>query len=133
MRELPRLLAVTTDTVFQRPDFSARATALARHKGEDRMTLEFRPFRIAVPDADLDDLRARLGQTRFPNAIEGIGWDQGTELEYLRELIAYWRDRFDWRVDCFSATVHQRQGAAFIGSPPDRDSDNWRSPHPQSL
>ncbi|TMK56564.1 MAG: epoxide hydrolase 1, partial [Actinobacteria bacterium] len=61
------------------------------------MTLEFRPFRIAVPDADLDDLRARLGQTRFPNAIEGIGWDQGTELEYLRELIAYWRDRFDWR------------------------------------
>ncbi len=54
-------------------------------------------FRIAVPDAVLDDLHERLARTRFPNEIEGIGWDQGTPLAYLEELVAYWRDRYDWR------------------------------------
>ena len=56
------------------------------------------PFRIDVPDAVLDDLHERLARTRFPNEIEGIGWDQGTPLAYLQELVAYWRDRYDWRV-----------------------------------
>ena len=56
------------------------------------------PFRIEVPDDVLDDLRSRLARTRFPNEIEGIGWDQGTPLAYLRELVAYWMDEYDWRV-----------------------------------
>jgi len=54
-------------------------------------------FTIAVPDAVLDDLRQRLARTRFPDQLEGAGWDYGTELSYLRELIAYWRDSYDWR------------------------------------
>ncbi len=45
----------------------------------------------------LDDLRDRLARTRLPNAIEGIGWDQGTDREYLAELLTYWRDGYDWR------------------------------------
>jgi len=55
------------------------------------------PFRIAVPDAVLADLRERLGRTRFPDEIPGSGWGYGTELAYMRTLIPYWRDRYDWR------------------------------------
>jgi pimeloyl-ACP methyl ester carboxylesterase len=55
------------------------------------------PFRIAVPDAVLADLRERLGRTRFPDEIPGSGWGYGTELAYMRQLVPYWRDRYDWR------------------------------------
>ena len=59
--------------------------------------MQIEPFRIAVPDAVLADLRERLARTRFPDEIPGSGWTYGTNLGYLRELVAYWRDRFDWR------------------------------------
>ena len=55
------------------------------------------PFRIHVPDTTLTDLRERLARTRFPDEIEGAAWTYGTNLGYLRDLVAYWRDRFDWR------------------------------------
>ena len=55
------------------------------------------PFRIAVPDAVLADLRERLARTRFPDEIPGSGWTYGMNLVYLRELVGYWRDRYDWR------------------------------------
>src|SRR5436305_14946882 len=55
------------------------------------------PFRIHVPDATLTDLRERLARTRFPDEIAGGGWTYGTKLSYLRDLVAYWCDRFDWR------------------------------------
>jgi len=63
------------------------------------------PFRIEVPDELLADLRERLARTRFPDQLEGAGWTYGTELSYLRELVAYWRERYDWR-------RHERQLAA---------------------
>ncbi|WP_394436447.1 epoxide hydrolase family protein [Streptomyces sp. SGAir0957] len=53
-----------------------------------------------TPEADpgaLDDLRARLRATRWPDAPEEAGWSLGTDLGYLRELVAYWADGFDWR------------------------------------
>ena len=55
------------------------------------------PFRVDVPQAVLDDLHDRLRRTRFPNQVAGAGWEQGTELAYLRELVDYWLDGFDWR------------------------------------
>jgi epoxide hydrolase len=61
------------------------------------MPAELQPFRIAISDAVLEDLRQRLARTRFPDQIPGSGWGYGTELGYLRELCAYWRDKFDWR------------------------------------
>ena len=61
------------------------------------MSTEIRPFRIEITDVTLDDLRDRLGRTRFPDQLEASGWENGTELSYLRELCAYWRDKFDWR------------------------------------
>lgn len=59
---------------------------------------EARPFRIEVPDAVLEDLRARLRATRWPDSVQGAGWDYGTDLAFMRELCAYWADSYDWRV-----------------------------------
>jgi pimeloyl-ACP methyl ester carboxylesterase len=55
-----------------------------------------RPFAIDIPQADLEDLGRRLGHARWPEAIVG-DWSDGTDLAYMRELIAYWHDGFDWR------------------------------------
>jgi epoxide hydrolase len=54
-------------------------------------------FRIHVDDSVLEDLRGRLARTRFPDQIEGTGWEYGVPTDYLRELVAYWRDEYDWR------------------------------------
>ncbi|MFI6426448.1 epoxide hydrolase family protein [Promicromonospora sp. NPDC050880] len=57
------------------------------------------PFRIDVPQADLDDLRDRLARTRWPLPVPGRTDDfgRGVPLPYLRDLAEYWRDEFDWR------------------------------------
>jgi len=55
------------------------------------------PFRIAVPQARVDDLRERLKRTRWPDEVEGAGWDYGANLRYMQDLVAYWADGFDWR------------------------------------
>jgi epoxide hydrolase len=54
-------------------------------------------FEIRVDDGVLDDLRARLALTRFPDQIEGTGWEYGIPIDYVRELVEYWRDKYDWR------------------------------------
>jgi pimeloyl-ACP methyl ester carboxylesterase len=55
------------------------------------------PFEIAVPDEVLDDLRARIRATRWPDPAPGEAWGQGTDLAYLTGLLDYWADGFDWR------------------------------------
>ena len=55
------------------------------------------PFRIAVPDDVLDDLRRRLAATRWPEAECVDDWSQGIPLAYTRELAGYWADEYDWR------------------------------------
>jgi epoxide hydrolase len=55
------------------------------------------PFRIAVSDDVLDDLRLRLARTRWPERECVDDWSQGIPLEYTRELAAYWADEYDWR------------------------------------
>ena len=54
-------------------------------------------FRIDIPQADLDDLRDRLGRTRWPDQLAGVGWDYGIALADVRELAEYWRTGYDWR------------------------------------
>ena len=61
------------------------------------MPEEVTPFRIEVPDADLRDLRERLGRTRWPEAETVADWSQGVPLAYLRELCGYWAEAYDWR------------------------------------
>lgn len=55
------------------------------------------PFRVSVPDAELAYLRRRLLDTRWPSRVEGAGWGYGIDDEYLRSLVGYWADEFDWR------------------------------------
>jgi pimeloyl-ACP methyl ester carboxylesterase len=59
------------------------------------MTIQ--PFTIAIPQADLDDLRERLARTRWPDELPGVGWSRGVPLGYLKELAEYWRTNYDWR------------------------------------
>src|SRR6266568_403606 len=56
-----------------------------------------RPYRISVPQADLDDLRERLARTRWARDLPGTGWERGVPTAYLRELAAYWANDYDWR------------------------------------
>jgi microsomal epoxide hydrolase len=55
------------------------------------------PFKVHVADEVLDDLRARLRRTRWPDEVPGIGWKQGTNLDWLQRLVSYWTNEFDWR------------------------------------
>ena len=61
------------------------------------MKEEPRPFVVDIPDEVLVDLDRRLAATRFPASIPGAGWSYGTNVDYLRELIDYWRTDYDWR------------------------------------
>ncbi|MGB3327841.1 MAG: epoxide hydrolase family protein [Thermomicrobiales bacterium] len=55
------------------------------------------PFTIAVPQETLDDLHARLEHARFAETIPGTGWTLGTDAEALQQMVAHWRDAYDWR------------------------------------
>jgi microsomal epoxide hydrolase len=90
-----------------------------------------RPFRIDIPQADLDDLRARLARTRWPDQLPGVGWDYGIPLEYVKELAEYWRTSYDWR-------AHEKRLNAFAQFTTTIDGQNIhflhvRSPEPDAL
>jgi pimeloyl-ACP methyl ester carboxylesterase len=55
------------------------------------------PFRIHIPQADLDDLRDRLARTRWPDELPGVGWSYGVPVDRLKELAAHWQTTYDWR------------------------------------
>jgi pimeloyl-ACP methyl ester carboxylesterase len=61
------------------------------------MTVKPVPFSLHVSDEDIDDLRSRLARTRFPDQAPGDAWRFGTDVDYLRTLVAYWQSGFDWR------------------------------------
>lgn len=63
----------------------------------DRLPTLIEPFQIQVAGVALDDLRDRLARTRWPDEDAGESWEYGTNPAYARELVAYWRDGFDWR------------------------------------
>ncbi|MFY1691087.1 epoxide hydrolase family protein [Plantactinospora sp. WMMB782] len=78
-------------------------------------------FRLHASGADLADLRARLRATRWSDAPEAAGWSLGVDLSYLRDLVGYWAEEFDWpaqeealaRLPRFRSTVHGL-GIAFL-------------------
>ena len=63
----------------------------------DRSDAEIRPIRIEVPQADLDDLDARLARIRWPDELPEVGWDYGVPLQYVKGLTERWRSSYDWR------------------------------------
>ncbi|MEU4545715.1 epoxide hydrolase family protein [Nonomuraea dietziae] len=58
---------------------------------------EIRPFRVEIPQADLDDLQARLALTRFTDEVEGAGSGYGVSVEWVKSMVDYWRTGYDWR------------------------------------
>lgn len=59
---------------------------------------EVRPFTLAVPQAQIDDLHRRLDMARWPEKEPVQDWSQGTPISVLQELVDYWRHQYDWRV-----------------------------------
>ena len=59
--------------------------------------MNIQPYQVQISDDVLDDLRDRLGRTRWPDELDDVGWDYGSSLAYIRELCEYWQDGFDWR------------------------------------
>src|SRR5690242_18063987 len=94
-------------------------------------SLDVRPFRVEVRDGVLTDLHERLDRTRFPNQIEGIGWEQGAELGFLSELVGHWRNHYDWRatearLNAFDQVVTEVDGQRI-------HAIHARSPEPNAL
>ncbi|MBB3047711.1 microsomal epoxide hydrolase [Litorivivens lipolytica] len=58
---------------------------------------EPKSFTVHISDQAISDLNQRLDLTRWPDQVDDVGWTQGAELNYLRELVQYWRNEFDWR------------------------------------
>ncbi|HYW87007.1 MAG TPA: epoxide hydrolase [Chloroflexota bacterium] len=63
----------------------------------DSVDVQLSAFRVNVPDAQLDDLRERLERTRWPDQVSDSGWEYGVPLEYLKDLVEYWRTGYQWR------------------------------------
>lgn len=59
--------------------------------------MNIQPFKINVLQATLDDLRLRLERTRWPDDFTGETWNTGVPTSYLKELVTYWRTKYDWR------------------------------------
>jgi len=55
-----------------------------------------KPFTVKIPKEALADMYERLAMTRWPDEIPGTGWEYGTNLAYLKELVGYWQDGFNW-------------------------------------
>src|SRR5437879_1416428 len=71
---------------------------LDRSRPEDTVSsMTPQPFTIRAADDVLADLRARLERVRWPDEVPGAAWRYGTSVSYMKELVAYWRDNYDWR------------------------------------
>ena len=89
------------------------------------------PFRIEIPQADLDDLHRRLDSTRWPGELPGVGWSRGVPLGYLKELAEYWRTSYDWRAA--EAQLNQFPQFTTVIDGANVHLLHVRSPEPQAL
>ncbi|HEY9350671.1 MAG TPA: epoxide hydrolase [Acidothermales bacterium] len=90
-----------------------------------------RPFRIAVPEQDLVDLRTRLRNGRWPEEQPVLGWAQGVPLRYLRELCDFWADGYEWRTTERRLNAISQMVTTIDGL--DVHALHVRSPHAQAL
>jgi hypothetical protein len=80
-------------------------------------TEQIKPFRIAIPQDQLDDLTERLRGTRFPAPLPGDGWDTGVPVAYLRELVEHWLHGFDWRAQEATLNAYPQFTTEIDGQP----------------
>jgi epoxide hydrolase len=97
----------------------------------DRSDTAIRPFRVDIPQADLDDLRERLHRTRWPDELPGAGWSRGVPLGYLQGLAAYWADGYDWRKQEARLNEHPQFTTTIDGA--NVHFLHVRSPEPEAL
>ncbi|MBB2923363.1 epoxide hydrolase family protein [Cellulomonas cellasea] len=90
-----------------------------------------RPFRIDVPQADLDDLHERLARTRWPHELPDVGWTYGVPSDYVRELAEHWRTGYDWREHEARLNAHPQHVTDVDGQPV--HFLHVRSPEPDAL
>ena len=86
-------LAAGAHDVLPMMSASAAPAAMPAATGDSAI----RPFRVAIPQAALDDLRKRLLATRLPDAETVSDRSQGAQLEQLQKLLQYWGSGYDWR------------------------------------
>lgn len=70
---------------------------MSHFPGPYRSDFSLRPFRIAIPQSELDDLQNRLARTRWPAELPGAGRNYGVPPDRLKQLVEYWRTCYDWR------------------------------------
>src|SRR5260221_8050485 len=94
-------------------------------------TRDVTPFKVSVPQSAIVDLKRRLASTRWPERETVGDWSEGVPLEKAQALVAYWRDKYDWRrfearINAFAQYRTQIDGVGihFI---------HMRSPHPNAL
>jgi epoxide hydrolase len=105
---------------------------------------DIRPFRIEIPEADLDDLQDRLARTRWANELPGEtfgsatqtgpvapGWEYGVPLEYVKHRVDHWRDGYDWRAWEAKLNDHPQHTTAIDGQT--IHFVHVRSPEPDAL
>lgn len=122
---------VFTLTLFAQLLVAHTGQAQSSVQGEPAMSDEaVQPFHINIPDTALADLAERLERSRLPDQIPGSAWDYGTDTAWLKDLLVYWRDEFDWRaqetqLNSFDQFVTHIDGV-------DMHFIHQRSPHAQA-
>ena len=92
-----------------------------------------RPFEIAIPEPALQDLRERLARARFATDFANDDWAYGTNGAYLRELVDYWLDGFDWRAQEAAMNAYAHHRATIDGIPIHFIHERGVGPNPMPL
>src|SRR5260370_34923570 len=91
------LLALAAGGVLSPAIGASEALAQATAFELPKATQDVTPFKVSVPQSAIDDLKRRLASTRWPERETVGDWSQGVPLRKAQPLVAYWRDKYDWR------------------------------------
>ena len=95
--------------------------------------MDIQPFSIHILESTLSDLKARLLQTRWPDAIDGSGWSYGADLTYMKEIVDYWTTQFDWRAQEQAINEYSQFRAEVDGASIHFIHERGRGPQPLPL
>ena len=102
----------------------------AEARPADSAAPAIRTFRIAIAEQELDDLRARLRNTRWPQAEPVADWTQGAPLAWIQDVCRYWAEQYDWRAREARLNRFDQYLTTIDGL--DIHFIHQRSPHPQA-
>jgi hypothetical protein len=103
-----RSIIMERNNLFRKCGEFRKGVLVTETNSSDKANTEIRPFRIDIPQADLDDLRDRLARTRWANELPldfgapqtgpvPPGWEYGVPVGYVKNLVDHWQHRYDWR------------------------------------